>query len=343
MLRDYEKQDIWERYSCRWLETYSDRGPVYKIGSFLRSIGMAVWLVPRCRIVHIHAAHNTSFYRKTVFFLMAKATARKTVLHLHAPYPEDFRRFPLSVVSRWVFRHADRVIALSEQWASVVRNLAPEATVAVIANPGPAPQVDVTPAGERGAVILYAGKLELRKGYDDLLGAMPRILAAVPQARLICAGHGEIEAARQLARQLGVQEHVEFLGWVSGAAKDDAFRRARVFCLPSHGEGLPMALLEAMAAGTPSVVTAVGGIPDVIVHQSNGLLVQPGHVEKIAEAVVSLMTDDRLANDIAANALFTVRQKHSSAVVCRQLSDLYEAVDAAAEIGRQREVVPMRR
>ncbi len=339
VLLDYEKNDIWQRYFCRWLETYSDRGRVYKIASFVKSFAKALWLVPHSDIVHIHAAHNTSFYRKTAFFLIAKLTGKKTILHLHAPYPEDFRKLPLNVVSRWVFSRADRVVALSEHWADVVRELAPQARITVVANPGPIPQMDVLPAGEREPILLFAGKLERRKGYDDLLRAMPRILAHVPRAKLVLAGHGEIEAGRRLARELGISDHVEFVGWIRGDAKDSAFRRARVFCLPSYGEGLPIALLEAMASGTPSVVTPVGGIPDLVVHGVNGLVVEPGNSQQISEAIVSLITDDVLANEIAGNARSTVSQKHSPEVVSRQISDVYEAVKAVDGVARKTEAL----
>ncbi len=342
VLLDYQKNDLWKRYSCRWLETYNDRGPLCKIASFVTSFAKAIWLIPGSDIVHIHAAHNTSFYRKTVFFLMARLTRRKTILHLHAPYPDDFRKRPLDVVSRWVFSRADRVVALSERWAKVVREVAPKARVAVVANPGPAPQLDALPAGEREPIILFAGKLEQRKGYGDLLRAMPHILARVPQARLLFAGHGEIEAAEQLARELGVSDRVEFMGWVRGDAKDSLFRQARVFCLPSYGEGVPMALLEAMASGTPSVVTPVGGIPDLIVHENNGVLVQSGHSEQICEAVVSLLTDDVLANKVAAGALLTVSQKHGPDVVSKQISAVYDAVSATRDVKKQREMARMK-
>ena len=343
VLLDYEKNDIWEKYFCKWLETYNDSGQVYKISAFIKSLVMAIWLIPRSHIVHIHAAHKTSFYRKTVFFLIAKLTGRKTILHLHAPYPNDFWKFPLNIVSRWVFHRADRVIALSKSWAEVIRELAPQAKIVVVANPGPAPKINATPAGQRRAIILYAGKLERRKGYDDLLRAMPRILNYVPKTKLIFAGHGEIEAAKYLTYQLSIYDNVEFVGWVRGDRKDELFRQARVFCLPSYGEGVPMALLEAMSSGTPSVVTPVGGIPDIIIHNNNGLLIEPGSVEQIAEAILSIMIDNVLANKLAVNALFTIKEKYSLDIISQQISELYDVVGAKNKAGQHKNAVEINR
>lgn len=326
VIQNYTNWPIWKEYSCYWLETYDDRGSFRKIWAFLRAFVQAFSHIFSCNIVHIHAVQNISFYRKIVFFLMAKLTGRKTILHLHAPYPNDFQKFPLNVVSRWVFRRADRVIALSQTWAREVKRIAPKANVEVIHNPCELPAQVPEPIAKRKPVILFSGKLEPRKGFGDLIRAMPAIISRVPEARLVMAGHGALEEAKTLAHALGVEKRVDFLGWVTADAKQKVLLEAKVFCLPSYGEGVPMAMLEAMAYRVPVVVTPVGGIPDVITDNWNGLFVTPGRVDEIAATVVRVLTNSVLGESLSERAYETVRDKFSPDVICRRIGQLYEQV-----------------
>ena len=104
-----------------------------------------------------------------------------------------------------------------------------------------------------------------------------------------------------------------------------------------------MALLEAMSSGTPSVVTPVGGIPDIIIHNNNGLLIEPGSVEQIAEAILSIMIDNVLANKLAVNALFTIKEKYSLDIISQQISELYDVVGTTNEAGQHKNAVEINR
>src|SRR4029079_14258769 len=105
-------------------------------------------------------------------------------------------------------------------------------------------------------------------------GARPSALRA--RSRLVLAGDGDVEGARRLAAPLG--ESVQVRTWLGAAERDGLLADSDVFVLPSHAEGLPMSLLEAMSSGLPSIVTPVGGIPEVFSHEIEGLFVAPGRV-----------------------------------------------------------------
>ena len=103
-----------------------------------------------------------------------------------------------------------------------------------------------------------------------------------------------MEIAKQLVRELGLEEKVTVLSWISPAERDQLLENADAFVLPSYNEGLPMSMLEAMAWGLPAIVTPVGGIPEVISDKQNGLLVQPGNQQQLVQAMQSLIEDERL-------------------------------------------------
>ena len=149
------------------------------------------------------------------------------------------------------------------------------------------------------------------------------------RARLVLAGDGDVEGVRKLAEPMGSQ--VEVHSWINTTERDRLLADSDVFALPSRAEGVPMALLEAMAYGLPSITTPVGGIPDVFRDGIDGLLVKPGDIGQIRAALTKLITDDSLRLAAGRNARDHVRQfdVHSYA---RRLGEIYQRIAPVAEI-----------
>lgn len=154
-------------------------------------------------------------------------------------------------------------------------------------------------------VILFAAQLykPARKGLDVLIKAMPQVLKEVSDVRLQVLGPGPQESYQQLAASLGVAENISFLGGVETALMPDYYNKADVFVLPSCKklEGFGMTLLEAQACQRPVVGTKVGGIPSAVLDGETGLLVPSGEAEPLAEAIIRLLSDEKLAAKLAAN------------------------------------------
>jgi glycosyltransferase involved in cell wall biosynthesis len=163
---------------------------------------------------------------------------------------------------------------------------------------GPAAALPELGAAPERQVILFVGRHDPQKRVDVLLRAFKRVLETVPEARLASAGQGPyLEEYRKLAVELGVSDRVAFLG-----ARPDVealHRAASVFVLPSGAEGLPNALLEALACGTPSVATAIPGTTDVVTHEKEALLVPVDDPEALAAAIVRMLRDRALAERLA--------------------------------------------
>jgi glycosyltransferase involved in cell wall biosynthesis len=200
--------------------------------------------------------------------------------------------------------------------------------VTVLPNSVPLPALP-DPALQEPGRILFLGRLETAKGIDELLDAAAALAPRFPQLRLVLGGEGDLAHARRRAAELGIADRVELPGWIGPAARDAELARAAVFCLPSHAEGLPMSMLEAMAAGRPVVVTSVGGIPETIQDRDNGLLVPPRDAAALAAALASVLEDDALRAHLAARARETIEQQYSLAVVGEQLASLYRELVGA--------------
>jgi glycosyltransferase involved in cell wall biosynthesis len=206
------------------------------------------------------------------------------------------------LVSRWFCRRASRVIAVS---GAVRRRLVeqddvhPEKTAlipnAVPANPergsGAPPLPDEL---QDGPLVGVVARLQPEKGVATFLKAGARVAKVVPRARFIVAGDGPLRAELEaLVGRLGLERNVRFLGFRS--APRAVIGLLDVLVVPSHTEGAPLVVLEAMAAGVPVVASAVGGIPDQVRHGEDGLLVPPGDPAALGKAILELLEDPGLA------------------------------------------------
>lgn len=324
VIANYQKCRIWTEYSITWLSTYDDRGPIRKIVAALRAYLLGPFLIGRADIIHVHGEFRKSFIRKLPLILIAKAMRKSVIYHVHAYACEEAFRGPLAPLIRWTFALVDKVIALSPSWASRIQAQCPGASIVSLLNPAVIPKKDSRRQTEsKEPRILFLGKLEPRKGFRDLLAAMPGVLAAVPSAKLIFAGGGDIEGAQALAADLGISASVAMLGFVRGEDKVRELRSSSVVCLPSYDEGMPVALLEGMSHGIPVVATNVGGIPELIYSGENGLLVLPGDVQGLTQAIVKLLTDAHSSAAIGAAGLRHVKRFHDLENVCTLLEGIY--------------------
>ncbi|MCH5673541.1 glycosyltransferase family 4 protein [Streptomyces gilvus] len=153
--------------------------------------------------------------------------------------------------------------------------------------------------------ILFAGSLEQvtsYKGLADLMRAVAGLRPSVPGVRLDVVGAGSAaDGYRRLAGELGLADRVTFTGRLDGDRLAEAYRRARVLALPTSYDSFPSVLVEAMASGRPVVTTPVGGIPSLVRHEGNGLLVEPGDHEGLIAALRRVLTEDGLAERLGAS------------------------------------------
>lgn len=175
---------------------------------------------------------------------------------------------------------------------------------------------------ERGPVIGLAARLAEQKGIIDLLEAMPILLGQFPDLNLLIAGEGELEdSLRESAAELGVLERTHFLG----PRRDvpELYAVMDLFMLPSYWEGLPMALLEAMAAGLPTVGCDVGGVATAVRDGVNGLLVKPGRPKDLAAATARLLADPDLLTSYGQAAAKIFQETFSAEPMTRAYEALY--------------------
>jgi glycosyltransferase involved in cell wall biosynthesis len=149
----------------------------------------------------------------------------------------------------------------------------------------------------RGNKVLFVGRLAAAKGLPILLEAV----AKVEGATLDIAGDGpDRSMLEEKARSLSLSDRVRFIGYQSQQQVLELLKRTDVFVLSSFAEGVPVVLMEAMAAGIPVVTTRIAGIPELVHDEHSGLLVSPGDTDAAANAIRRLLDDPDLRNRYAA-------------------------------------------
>lgn len=220
---------------------------------------------------------------------------------------------------RRALRDARAVLCVSDAMAEVVQSvLGPESTV-VVAKNGYDDRLFRLSHKPRDLGLLYAGMLVPVKNVDLLLKAYRRIRDRAIDVPLVIAGDGPLKASLQvLARELGVEDSVRFLGVQSREQIADLMQRSRCLALPSSSEGWGMVVAESLACGTPVVASRVGGVPEILREPAGGVLVAPGDVDALSSALASV-----LAAGTDGNAVARASGARPWAQECRTILQVY--------------------
>lgn len=326
----YVEAGLFERYPGRYVATHRPGGPWRKLAMALLgwarvAAALATLDAP---LVHIHMASRASFWRKSVVCLLARAAGRPYLLHVHGGefmkfYAQESRPAAQRFI-RHTLANAALVIALSEQWRDRLLAISPAARIEVVPNGVSVPDPRERRRPEDCApTILFVGDLIRAKGVFDLIEAFALVAEELPGVRLTLAGGVPAPEIRELTAKLGVQERVVFPGWLGPQRLRAQLAAAAVFVLPSHAEGMPMALLEAMSWRLPVIATPVGGVPQVVEHGTNGLLVSPGDVAGTAAAIARLMSEPQLRESLGAAARRTIEARFSLQRTLDRLGVIY--------------------
>lgn len=256
----------------------------------------------------------------------------------HGYTATDGKTRAYNYLDRWSLPSADRVITVCQSFAKDLADAGvPAERISVQHNsvrphlPASAKEVKALKTrlgiAEDERVVLAVGRLSLEKGHLDLITAFARLRNAHPDlvAKLVIVGDGlERDRLEAAVSALGLSGRVIFTGQINNVRV--FYAAADLLVLPSHSEGSPNVLLEAMAANLPVVTTSVGGVPEIVEDNKSALLVSAGDSAAMATAMASLLNDKELARLLSANASATVAERHSPESYVNSLLAIYREV-----------------
>lgn len=326
----YFASGIADRLSIHYYPTHRAQSKCGKVFFYWLQLLKIITNMRKYGIVHVHMASKWSYRRKVLPLLFAKMLRKRRVIHLHGgAFDLNYRKSKSTerALIRYTFSIADRVLVLSNKWAKSTSLFCDKTKIVIMPNCVPLVCESSNTYAQKCDFprrILFLGRIVKEKGVYDLLEAARMLSLDSSQVRFYLCGDGAaVDDLRKQIERLGIEKLVDIPGWVTGHRKQTLLEKAYLFVLPSHREGLPVSILEAMATGTPVISTPVGAIPELIRHGFNGYIVPPDSPHAISDRIQLLLTDPLAWKRISENARNTIRNGFSMIQAENRLSNVY--------------------
>jgi glycosyltransferase involved in cell wall biosynthesis len=334
VIENHIQAGVYDGYKHYFIASHDEAEILKRLALTINSLLSLATLIVlgKVSLCHLHGSYRGSIYRKALFVFVSRLLRCKVIFHLHgsefAKTYDNAGRFYKGLV-QYVLNHSNSVFVISSYWKSYVESISDNLEIRIINN-FPSPVFEDL-YGKRvfsrneTTELLFLGYIGQRKGIYDLVEAVTLLKTnGVKSFRITVGGNGEVEKLRTLVANKGLDEYFNIIGWVSGEQKYELLKESQLLLLPSHNEGLPIAILEALSSGLAVLSTRVGGIPDAIRDERYGLLVEPGQPEELANAITRYLETDGLIETVVRNARELYDLNYSSKANVKIIQNVFD-------------------
>lgn len=326
--KNYLNYSDWGDYNIKFIPTHFDTNK-WVVMMYFAIQFVKIWfavITGKYDIAHLHTAERGSFWRKSFLLKFFHRHGVKVVLHHHAAEFEDFYAKCSEQQKKKVCKalaEADVNIVLSERLVSMIKDKEPSAKVEVLYNA--VSTYEGNPYSLEARNVLFMGRLGVRKGTFDLIEAIKRLDSRIPEdvKFYLCGDVGEKEVEAKV-KELGIEHRIAHIGWIDGEQKKEFISKSMINCLPSYNEGLPMTILETMAAGVPNISTNIASIPEVIKDGENGYLITPGDIDTLTDRLYNLIQNSSLRKEFSEKSYQLISDNFSLDNNIGKLKNIYD-------------------
>jgi len=304
---------------------------IYVHGMFVNKIFKS--LEPQIDVVHIHTPLSPLIKTSLPIVTTIHTSILTNIRSIEVVDPRSMierimGRFVSYPIELKLLKRSDMVTTVSHHVAQELREYGVNPNEVTVIGNG-VDETIFTPIKNKteDRYILYTGRLGYRKGLFDLIDCGKYICEKYPDVSFIIPGKGPLfDKLQNIVKEIGIQERFKFMGYVSREKLVQLYQNATIHVIPSHYEGLPTVLLEAMSCGLPVVATAVSGNLDVISDGENGILIPPKSPKKMADAISMLLDDDETRRKLGKNARKIIEERYTWERISEKILKCYTQI-----------------
>lgn len=330
LVNSYYEAGLDEKVELKYIGTMREGSKLKKLFVAAGALFEFVRCVDDYDIVHANFSSDSSFMRKSLFIRIAKRRGKKIVLHQHGG---DFRNYYSNELSdrgrryvRRILDMGDLMLVLTDSWREFFGTLTEPAKIHVLPNGVVTKGIETDTAtfSKDMNKILFLGRICVDKGIKELIRATKKLHEENDKVRLVMGGIYEDESFRRVIEKNS--DFISYVGWVTGSDKEKYLRECGILALPSYYEGLPVTLVEGMLYGCCVVASRVGGIPDIIEDEKDGILVNAKDAKALKNGLERVMKDKELSDRLSCNGVKKALGKYSIEKLSEKLVGYYSQV-----------------
>ena len=302
-----------------------------KIMTMLEGLLALLRALPSADLVYIHGSDRTSFYRKSIFILLAALFHKKIIMHIHPTRFADFYESLLGFSRKYADYVLNRVAAfvvLTNELRSRIGRSFPGTPVHVLRNPVNVKEMSYHHSvGREDGKLLFLGWYVPAKGVYELVDAVALLKNEGLKVHLDFFGTKDIDSLREYVSGRSLNAVISVNGWIGPGEKLRALYESSMLILPSHSEGIPNVILEAMATKTPIVATCVGGLKEILRDGENALIVRVNDPVDLSNKIRLMLQDREMASRLAENGYSEALKYYDVGIIRKQFIDIIGQVD----------------
>ena len=312
-------------------ESYSDGNIIYRIIFSIIAYIRFIFIYNKYDIFYIHMASYGSTFRKGFYIRFLNKRNKRIILHVHgAEYIMFYNSLSESKKRKIenIWEKSEVIIALSEKWKIKFESIFRHKNIIVINNGIDIEQYKdaICFLDEARNKFLFLGRIGIRKGAYDIVSAVENLSKIYPDILVYMAGDGEINQIKNLIKEKKLDNNIEVIGWINFKNKIELLKKVSTVLLPSYNEGLPMSILEGMASGKAIISTDVGGIPELVENNINGLVISPGDISALSKAISKMIEDEKFVKRCSINNLEKIEFNFSRKKMHEKISAIFNNI-----------------